>query len=172
MLFIHPGSESVVTLSGGDNRIGAVEIQDRDTNNRAQVTLAGELLVRPGGPVDVTLSGNVIPEIPNTPVVFTPELINDDAFHMIDNGGLTIGARYDIILKNAPVASGGAPSNYVEGWVKLAATADGPAYMDGEPIIVNTPMPITPAGSKNRLSFTRSTDTNFPCQVFVIRRDI
>jgi hypothetical protein len=119
----------------------------------------------------VVISGGANACVPGTPEVFPPDLINDDIFHLVDNGGLTVGAQYDVILKNAPVTSGGNPSNEVEGWLKLAATADPTSYMDGEPIIVNVPILVIPSAAKTRLSFSRNTDTPFPCQVFVNRKD-
>ncbi len=60
MLTVIPDG-SVVLLSGGDQRIGAVELQDADDEFRARITPAGEVYVHQNGEIDAVISGDVTP---------------------------------------------------------------------------------------------------------------
>ena len=113
--------------------------------------------------------------IPNAPSVLA---ITDNLTHDFTTesglGALTVGAKYKLTLQPAlstavPPAS---PSDYIEGWVKVAATGGTITAEGGRPIQSKIPIFIIPVTGKDHVYFMRSLDTPVSCKLFLVREDV
>lgn len=104
--------------------------------------------------------------IPNAP---TTLLVNDNLNH--DLATLTVGAKYKFTLQPALSADGGSPSDYIEGWIKVAAGGGAVTAEGGQPIQSKVPVYIIAVTGKDHLYFMRSVDTAIPCKPYIVRED-
>jgi hypothetical protein len=99
----------------------------------------------------------------------TTLLVSDNLSH--DVLAMTVGAWYKFTLKPALSGDGGAPTDYIEGWIKVAAVGGSVTAEGGQPVQVNVPVPVIPVTGKDHLYFMRNSDTAIPCRVYVGRED-
>jgi hypothetical protein len=108
--------------------------------------------------------------ISNAPVT---ALINDNLTHE-SYAGLVPGTTYKFKVENASVADGGALTNVVNGWFKVATAAGAIVAEGGYPLTVYGAVGSEeftvkiPLGSlKTSLYFLRDSETAFPVRLFL-----